>query len=182
MTTFDPFTATAEDARAQPEPREAFRRFKGAQILSRRQAYFEAVPMDGIAVCARFNLAPPLWLAQSFLRRFDAVLNFEARGWDEAFGPPRKKGINLAYARRRLKLREIVCREFVRVLQSEPWRAVDKLFWEEVGRAADCGATLAEETYREALTSGTAMTAAEARRFYRGEPAKFQKLAGVRRR
>ena len=128
MKAFNPFTATPEEALAQPEPREAVKRFKGAQSLLLRQAYFEGAPMDGMAVCARFGLAPPQWLAASFLRRFDAVLNFEARGWDEAFDPPRRKGINLALARQRLKLRDVVCHEFKSALQAHPERAVDKLF------------------------------------------------------
>jgi len=204
---FDPFVATIEDARTQPDPRDAIRMVKGAQILLRRRDYFATTPMDGMAICARFGIAAPAWLADAFLSRFDKVLNFEVRSWDAAFGSPRSKGINLARARQRRRLMGPLAKLFVENMNRDPDTAVDKLLWEHLGKSVGVSATTAEEIYREALRLGIAMSVGDVRELakppepgaprivfgagmtvraalYRAnsQPARSRKLAGSRRK
>lgn len=206
-TPFDPITATFEDADAQPDRRAAIRGVKGEEILRRRRDYFSNAPMDGMAVCARFGIAAPEWLATAFLRRFDMVLNFEVRSWDAAFGLPRQKGINLARARQRRKVMGPLAKLFAEHMNRYPDTAVDKVLWEYLGERVGVSATTAEEIYREALRFGVAMSVRELRDLARpiapgaprivfgagltvrealsranGQPASSPKLAGSRRK
>jgi len=183
VSAFDPFTATLEEAQAQPdanEPRGAVWRACGAHMLMERRAYYEANPLDGMAVCAVHDLVAPDWLARAYLRGFRTVVNCEARSWDEAFGAPFPKGTNIAAARRARRNRVAVAVAFSDILQRDPSRPVDKALWEEIGARIGEGATRAEELYREALRMGAGLTAEQVRGPLR--PAKSRKLAGVRRR
>ena len=183
MSAFDPFTATLEEAQAQPdanEPRGAVWRACGAHRLMERRAYYEANPLDGMAVCAVHDLVAPDWLARAYLRGFYAVTTCKARSWDEAFGAPFPKGTNIAAARRARQNRVAAALAFSDILQRDPTRAVDKMLWEEIGTRIGEGATRAEELYREALRMGIGRTADQIRGPLR--PAKSRKLAGIRRR
>jgi hypothetical protein len=186
MSGFDPFTATMEDAQAHPDAyavRGAIWRVCGAQMLMARRNHYEAHPLDGIAVCVTHDLLAPDWLARSFLAAKLKVTWFKARNWDEAFGPAHPKGVNLAAQRRSAINRIKVANLFAETLQREPWRAVDKSLWSEIGRAVGEGATRSEELYREALSRGFALGAADIRKRagVRVRPAKSPKLAGIRR-
>jgi hypothetical protein len=111
MTPFDPFTATAADAQAQPDangPSGAVWRWGGAQDLIRRRDHYEANPLEGMDVCAVHAIAAPEWLARAYLRCYRKVTRYEVRSWDEAFGAPFKPRADLAIGKlRRLKVWEL---------------------------------------------------------------------------
>lgn len=88
--TFDPWTASFEDAKAAQDgrefsgdPAEPIYQWAAVQkINERRQARDNG---DGFAVlacirnCVTHGLIAPEWLAYAFNRRYDAVLNFRAK-------------------------------------------------------------------------------------------------------
>lgn len=177
--TFDPFTATFEQAQAMPHahaPRGPVAQWAGAQELLGRRPFFEANPLDGIALCCTRDLVAPEWLARAFLRGFYKVTTCRARSWDEAFGAALPKGANLAAARRTRENRLRVALAVTDITDRDPARATDKALFEAAGKAAGEGATRAEELWREAL----ALRMAHKPR--RSKPAGFAKLAGIPKR
>lgn len=103
--TFDPFTATLEQALAMPDAdglHGARYQWYGAQSLMRNRADYEKSPLDGMAVCCEHGLIAPRWLAAAFLKRYDDGRSYKFRSWDEAFGPLLPPGKHLKNARQRI--------------------------------------------------------------------------------
>jgi hypothetical protein len=97
--TFDPFTATLEEAKAQPDAwadHGAVLRWGAAQQINSDREELEKSPIDGVARCVRAGLVAPNWLAYAFLRQYGKVLRCEVASWDEAFGPPFAPGKHLS--------------------------------------------------------------------------------------
>ena len=200
---FDPFTASLAEAQAHPDQGGrggALHRFAAAQGLTTNRVFYEANPLDGIAVCARSDLVAPEWLARAFLRGFDAVLNCRAQSWDEAFGAPYPPNSNIsAMRRRRIGIYRVaqVVQEFVTRF---PGESVEALFaaasatgtnradgeMGEYARRLGVGKTEAERLYRLAVASGIAQPVSTIRRELgwpaRPALAKSRKPAGVRKR
>ena len=172
MTTFDPFTASLEEAQVQADADgtdgAVLRWGVAAQISANRNVY-EAAPLDGVAKCVRAGLLVPEWLAVAFVRAYDQVLNCRAASWDAAFGPPFPKGTNLAAARHRRMARARIQPAIIAVLCKSPEaRAIDKSFWEEVGRIVGAGASQTEKLYREQLSAGWIHSVPVLRKTYAG--------------
>jgi hypothetical protein len=100
---FDPFTATLEEARAQPDahatPDGAVLRWCVAQQITQDRERMEKYPIDGIATCVRHGLIAPDWLAFPFIRQYDKVLRYEVSTWDKAFGPAIAPGKHISTLR-----------------------------------------------------------------------------------
>ncbi len=97
--TFDPFTATLEEAKAQPDAwaeHGAVLRWGAAQQIARDREDLEKNPIHGVAKCVRAGLIAPDWLAYAFLRQYGQVLRCEVASWDEAFGTPFAPGKHLS--------------------------------------------------------------------------------------
>ena len=97
--TFDPFTDTLEEAKAQPDAwadHGAVLRWGAAQQITLEREELEIRPIDGIAQCVRAGLVAPNWLAYAFLRQYGKVLNCQVATWDEAFGPAFPAGTHLS--------------------------------------------------------------------------------------
>ena len=96
---FDPFTATEQEAKAQPDadgvPDGALWKWQAAQKITKHKEQYEANPIHGIAECLRSRITPPAWLSYAFLKQFDRVKDAQVRTWDEAFGAPYPKGVHL---------------------------------------------------------------------------------------
>ena len=102
---FDPFTATLEEAQAQPDadvmPRGAVMRWGTAQSVNWHRARYEQFPTEGVACCVQGGLVVPDWLARAFLAQYYKVLNCKVATWDEAFGPAFTSGTHLSTFRLR---------------------------------------------------------------------------------
>ena len=202
---FDPFVATLAEAMAQSDaydsPAGAVARVVGAQQLLARRDFYERQPLDGMAICARAGLVAPDWLARSYLKAFRKVVNCEVGSWDEAFGAPYPKGVQLAALRRRRTARIRVSNVVTQFVKQHPDISLKELF----AAASDTGAragsdpvviaarklgvgkTEAERLYAEAVALRITHDAA-AIRVSQGypakptsRPAKSLKVAGRRR-
>lgn len=93
---FDPFTATFEEAAAQPDADQlrdgggAIWKWTGAHFLLEGREFYEGSPLDGMAVCATYNVVAPDWLAKAYLRCFRDVRWARVDRWSDAFGPERR--------------------------------------------------------------------------------------------
>ncbi len=99
---FDPFTAKAEEAQAQPDAyavQGAVLRWGAAQIINTQRAQLEANPIDGIAQCVAAKLSVPDWLATAFLAQYWLAKHGTVRTWDEAFGPANPARAHLSIQR-----------------------------------------------------------------------------------
>lgn len=160
--TFDPWTASFEDAKAAQDgrefsgdPAEPIYQWAAVQkINERRQARDNG---DGFAVlacirnCVTHGLIAPEWLAYAFNRRYDAVLNFRAKSWDDpkAFGRPNKKHVQLAAERKRRVTEWQVWNMARDILARAPDTPIDAHFFECIGKQCKppIGKTLASEHY-----------------------------------
>lgn len=184
MSAFDPFTATLDEAKSQPDAyglRGPVERWAGAQVLTGRSEFYERNPLDGIAVCVLHDLVAPEWLSRAYLQGLHRVVNCRARSWDEAFGAPFKPGKNLAAMPRARLHRIAAANAFSDILQRDPTRRIDKALWREIGDQIGEGATRAEELYREALAMGFGATACHIKKRSGVLPTRFRKPAGKHR-
>jgi hypothetical protein len=92
MSAFDPFTATLDEAVAA----DAVLLWGSAQRINEKKDYYAKHPIDGVAVCVRYGLIAPDWLAMAFIKQYDKVLTCNVSSWDDAFGPAHPKGIHLS--------------------------------------------------------------------------------------
>jgi hypothetical protein len=178
VTTFDPFTATMEEALAQPDAL-ALTRWGNAQRLTAGRERFETNPLEGVQVCAEHGLVMPEWLAAAYSSGYRKAMCGDADSWDECFGSPHPKGTQLARLRVRERARTAVFRDIIDTIRLDPERVIDAWLFEEVGRRHGVGKTLAEELYREAVAA-FGYGAAKLKRAR--NPATLRKLAGIRRR
>ena len=146
--------------------------------MTKDRQIFEANPLHGMSICATYGVAPPEWLAMAYLKGFMAVRDFRVKSWDEAFGAPFRKGVQLAALRERRAARPSIVLAVTEKLREKPDLAIDTQFWEDVGQQANVGKTLAQEIFREAVGMGWVNRAS----MVGGRPAKLRKLAGIRRR
>lgn len=106
--TFDPFTATFEEARLPPgfgvkRPKDTLSQWMAAQeLMNRRQFYETEAVMQGVALCLREGLTAPAWLEAAFVSRCAAGV--EANSWDHAFGTPYPTRTQVALLRKRERL------------------------------------------------------------------------------
>lgn len=101
---FDPFTATLDDALAQPDAHALHGpviRWGVAQAILEKRARYEEFPIEGVSRCVRHGLIAPDWLAVAFIRQYDKVLNWRVGSWEEAFGTAKPQGFHLTTLRLR---------------------------------------------------------------------------------
>lgn len=149
--TFDPWTATIDEACVAQEDLDQSRKLRGepnatsnadpifqhaaAQKVLSKQAEVESnSAKSGLAVlaciqqCINHSLVTPLWLVYAFNRRYRAALHYQVGSWDDeaAFGPPSPKGAHLKALRERRELRAFVWAKARELLQANPSMRIDK--------------------------------------------------------
>jgi hypothetical protein len=99
MMSFDPYTASEDEALAQPDsmdfPWSAFRQWKAVQVLNAQCLDFRNDPLTGLAICFRARISPPIWLSDAFLFRYDQTKSGSFQSWDDSFGAPHPKGSHI---------------------------------------------------------------------------------------
>lgn len=189
MTTFDPWTATMEEAQAQPDvdgPEGAVFQWSAAAELTKNRDEILAgngySVLKAVALCAQHGLALPDWLARVFLKRYRAVRG--AGSWDaeDVFGRPYPKGAQLSALRRRRLNRVRVCNAVAAAINRDPDCKIDTAFWEEIGRVIGEGKSNAQRLHAEAVRIGFASSPTERKRRFGASPTKLAKLAGIQKR
>ena len=127
-----PFNAWSS-ARQLKECEERFKRLEKQAVL------------DGIYLCTLDDLSVPDWLSVAFIGAYYSVTQYEAKGWNDVFGDPHKKGSNLAARRNRLDLAPKLFMLAAEVLCAYPETVIDEGFYESVGNEFGVGKTLAQE-------------------------------------
>ncbi|MBK9685426.1 MAG: hypothetical protein IPO59_19825 [Betaproteobacteria bacterium] len=210
MTTFDPWTATFEEAQAahggDDGPCGPLYQWAAVQELLAKRERIESgdgfTVLQAVAECARCGLVMPDWLATVFLRRYRRVQQLHVDSWDDesAFGRPYPKGAQLPAMRRRRLARARIANVLAEFVQRFPDESLETLFAAAGATGKDraeghlgeyaarlgVGKTEASRLYCEALKMGIGIPHTEIRKRIgwpaKPAPAKFRKLAGVRRR
>lgn len=197
---FDPWTTTVEQVEAEQDKWEEsggrvddpcgpiYQATGACKVLDLKEA------IDGgdgfsvlaaIRICVTNGLVAPEWLAYAFNRRYDAVLNYRAKSWDDplSFGRPYPKGANLV-ARRKARAGQLaVWLSVVTRLKADPDTPIDKGLFEDIGRPLGFGATLAEEYYYEQKRLHKRLFGNDsALDKMSPAPAKIRKAAGLRKK
>jgi hypothetical protein len=157
---FDPFNSSFEEAVKLSvnvnDPNNPIYQWSDAQEIIKQKVLIDGG--DGFAVlacirkCVTRGLVAPDWLAYAFNSRYDSVLNFRAKSWDDpiAFGSPYKKGTNINARRKKRMSMYAVYNEINRILRENPETPIDSGLFEIVGNKFFIGKTLASEYYYEA--------------------------------
>ena len=120
--------------------------------IEKERARFDAgdnmALLAAIRKCANHGLVMPEWVSLAFIRNYDAVLSLRMRSWDDAFGRPYRKGMDLKAARFRREKRFHVWMEVNR--RHLAGEAIDDQLFEAVGEALGMKKTLASQLYYEA--------------------------------
>lgn len=103
--------------------------------------------MLAIRICIKHTLPLPAWAGKAFIEGHNKVLFAEAKSWDEVFGAPYAKGVNLRARRRRMELQKAIRREVEKILKEEPGTPIDVGLFERVGEIFGIGKTSAAEAY-----------------------------------
>lgn len=194
---FDPWTAGLEEARAadvrsdcgsteMPASCRPLAQWDAARRVTNCRLAVECgdgfAVLEGVAACVAHGLVVPDWLASAFLSRYRAVQQLRADSWDAeiAFGKPYPKGTQLARLRVRRTARLQVAKLVQEFVAKNPDLPVDVARWEEVGRAANVGKTLAQELHAEAVSMGLTQPVSELRAAHARslQPANPRKVAG----
>ena len=90
----------------------------------------KAVLLMALHQCLLMKKPLPEWLRLAFIRAYQSATAFEIRSWDEAFGPPHKKGTHLETRKQHAKLRYLVA--FHVYSLRAIGRSIDKGMFEEI--------------------------------------------------
>jgi hypothetical protein len=100
--------------------------------------------------CAMDGLPIPAWCAQAFINAFRDVRHYREKSWDDVFGKPHPKGMQIA-AKRRKKMLEFAVLGRVREIKAEnPDTPIDESLFEEIGKELGICKTLVGEYYYSA--------------------------------
>lgn len=160
---FDPFSATFEEANKLSNTEDLrinpIFQWNAAQEINQLKSEVEKgdgfTVLECIRKCVTFELIAPQWLAYAFNSRYDAVLNFRAKSWDDpkSFGKPYKKGTNINARRKERITKYAIYYEAKRLLRENPETPMDEYFFEKIGKKFNIGKTLASEYYYKAKSS-----------------------------
>jgi hypothetical protein len=100
--------------------------------------------LEAIHLCDLLKRPKPEWLRQAGIRVFEAAARFEIKSWDEAFGPPQKKGAHLSVRKDYARLRYPVA---IQVALRAPGESIDTGLFEKIGAALGIKKTKASDIY-----------------------------------
>lgn len=157
---FDPFSATYDEAFELSNTLD-FRinpifQWNAAQEIIKLKSEVEKgdgfTVLECIRKCVTFELIAPQWLAYAFNSKYDAVMTFRAKSWDDpkSFGKPYKKGTNINARRKERMLKFAISNEAKKLLREYPDTPIDDYFFEQIGKKFNIGKTLASEYYYKA--------------------------------
>jgi hypothetical protein len=122
-----------------------------AEILTILREKFEAgnktAVLRAVYHCLLARRPAPEWVCAAFVHAYEAAARFEARTWDDAFGPAQEKGIQLETRR---KHADLLVRIAFRVAERKPH--------EKIGDKGSLFATIAKELKAEGVKGVGAST------------------------
>jgi hypothetical protein len=104
--------------------------------------------LQAVRKCANHDLPMPEWLSAAFIKAFDQVHTYRAKSWDEVFGTPIPKGVQMAALKKRREKSAHVWNA-VQGARSQGIPVDDELF-AGVGKKLGLGVTLTKEYYAHA--------------------------------
>ncbi len=134
-----------------PEERFPIQRWAAAQELRQLHAQLllgnKAAVVEGLYLCTFNDLPIPRWCAMGYLAAFRKVVHYRAKSWDDVFGRPHKKGVQLEAKQRRREKAPAVYNMIRNIRKENPGTAIDSGLFEAVGKKLGLCKTLAEEYY-----------------------------------
>jgi hypothetical protein len=120
-------------------------RARSLKILKdKSEAGYKPAVLMAVYQCVLMRKPLPEWLCQAFIRTYESAAAFEIKSWDEAFGPPQKKGAHLGTRKNYARLRYPVA---LQVALRAPQERIDTGLFEKIGAALDIKKTKASDIY-----------------------------------
>ncbi|MGD9661426.1 MAG: hypothetical protein AB7U63_09135 [Porticoccaceae bacterium] len=106
--------------------------------------------LEALSCCAKADLAMPDWLSLAFIDSYQSIVTrYENRSWDEVFGNPIPKGVQL----KALRFRRDNAFAIYDLIQNSkienPAVRIDKGLFEEIGEIYGVSGTLISDCYYE---------------------------------
>ncbi|MBI3528211.1 MAG: hypothetical protein HY067_09595 [Betaproteobacteria bacterium] len=102
-----------------------------------------------IRFCSFHGIVLPPWLAQKYVECFDKIVNHEAKSWDEAFGRPFRKGLQIQKLKLGEKWRLLVWTTVIRERNNNSKLAIGPKLFEKVAKELKLGAPTVKKYYYE---------------------------------
>ena len=133
---FDPWTISLED-QMQLEMDDQMRCMIARSLTDERDEILSGTGfkvLDAVALCSRYELVMPSWLAGEFRRRFNAVKFHEASSWDDpkAFGRPYPKGTHIDRLKKDSRAGGPIYFLVRKLIGDDPTRAIDEALFDDV--------------------------------------------------
>lgn len=81
------------------------------QERARAEAGDKRAVLRAIYICSIYNMPMPDWTRRTFQAAYDAILNVDAKSWDEVFGRAFPKGVHWNELKKHVELKDAVYRE-----------------------------------------------------------------------
>jgi hypothetical protein len=104
--------------------------------------------LRAVYLCATYNMPMPDWTRHAFLVAYNAILNVEAKSWDDVFGRAFPKKVNWSYLKNHVELKNEVWREMC-LARIEGKSVVEETF-SDVGKKLGKSAGKVRELFYEA--------------------------------
>jgi hypothetical protein len=133
--------------------RRPYAQWRALQELDALEQRFLAGDRYALALalrdCAAHALPMPDWVADAYIRGFDAVHTYQADSWEQLFGPVIPKGKHLLKLRREFEQSIAVYLEVQRRHEQGGREPIDDALFESVGEKFDLGKTTVAKYYVE---------------------------------
>jgi hypothetical protein len=135
------------------EARFPVQRWMAAQQFKELHTHFKtgtkAAILEALHLCTLNDLPIPRWCAMGYLAAFRKVVHYRAKSWDDVFGRPHPKRMQLEAKRRRREKGPAVYNRITDIKKMDPDTPIDAGLFESVGKEFGLCKTLTEEYYYE---------------------------------
>lgn len=98
-------------------------------------------------LCLLDSLPPPLWIIKAQLHAYRQVNHFKVKSWDDVYGKPFKKNVQLAALRKRRRVAIELYINISTLKQRDPKIVINDALFAAEGKKLNLGKTLAAEYY-----------------------------------
>lgn len=98
-------------------------------------------------LCLLDSLPPPLWIIKAQLHAYRQVNHFKVKSWDDVYGKPFKKNVQLAALRKRRILAIELYLNIITLKKRDPKIVINDALFAAEGKKLNLGKTLAAEYY-----------------------------------
>jgi hypothetical protein len=103
--------------------------------------------LEAIHICSSHSLLLPRWCQTAFESAYEKVRGFEFKSWDDVFGRPHPKNVKIGAKYDEIRKGLPLYARVIKIKRNDPAKAIDRLFFEAVGKEFGISGSLADRYY-----------------------------------